>query len=235
MLGKQEEGRECVPCPDEFHTCLNASWGTHCRGDNKPLGCHLDWKESRLKGHRLAKPSPLEVPHGQGQLCVYMSRWLLPQGFQHHRRHRRVAPWRVVAHGTCCLRIGGTCEKCVGDCEECLSGGECVMCQTPGKAVVLLRRVCRGPGTASSSRTSPASPPVPQVACGVKAGPLRPGFYAKAGKDGRNGTCELCALGASCTAGKDGRPRACLEMPVSNRWVRSRWRASSAAATNMGS
>ena len=27
-----------MPCPDEFHSCLNASWGTHCRGDNKPLG-----------------------------------------------------------------------------------------------------------------------------------------------------------------------------------------------------
>lgn len=37
MVGKEEEGRQCFPCPDEFHTCLNNTFGTHCHGNNRYL------------------------------------------------------------------------------------------------------------------------------------------------------------------------------------------------------
>lgn len=37
MVGKEEEGRQCFRCPDEFHTCLNNTFGTHCHGNNRYL------------------------------------------------------------------------------------------------------------------------------------------------------------------------------------------------------
>lgn len=44
-------GRVCAACPEDFHTCLNDTYGTHCRGDNK----YLD-----LFGHFLLALLPLQ-------------------------------------------------------------------------------------------------------------------------------------------------------------------------------
>lgn len=144
MIGKGEEGRECVPCPDQFHSCLNATWGTHCRGDNKYLA--------------------------DNGTCVSTC----PDGY--FRRHSKVT-------GVDGVLIGGTCAKCIGDCRECLNEQKCLVCEN---------EKFLNNGTCLSSCPN--------------------GFFAKQGKDGINGTCELCTQGsATCELGQDNmaRPLTC--------------------------